>query len=174
MCFCSSRFVFVPGPEDPGPGAVLPRYNVKTSVSSSSSHAEPSSFVFGSVPVCEWVHLKCKMCLCVQTSVGGASHRRVQRARAVLRLHHQPLQVNSGCVLHYPAFLCFIITQWSCFSSVSGYSTAVKRWWWFEKTSSTRCAETVFDSQAATWISLPMWAWALHAYPCDTQIQFII
>uniref|UniRef100_A0A8C2BY21 DNA polymerase epsilon subunit 2 n=1 Tax=Cyprinus carpio TaxID=7962 RepID=A0A8C2BY21_CYPCA len=24
-CFCSSRFVFVPGPEDPGPGTVLPR-----------------------------------------------------------------------------------------------------------------------------------------------------
>lgn len=26
MCSCSSRFVFVPGPQDPGPGAVLPRY----------------------------------------------------------------------------------------------------------------------------------------------------
>lgn len=27
MCLtlCSSRFVFVPGPEDPGPGSVLPR-----------------------------------------------------------------------------------------------------------------------------------------------------
>ncbi|XP_073673292.1 DNA polymerase epsilon subunit 2 [Garra rufa] len=25
MWFCSSRFVFVPGPEDPGPGTVLPR-----------------------------------------------------------------------------------------------------------------------------------------------------
>lgn len=45
MCFCSSRFVFVPGPEDPGPGTVLPRYDDRTSVSS-SSHAEPPSFVF--------------------------------------------------------------------------------------------------------------------------------
>uniref|UniRef100_A0A673CAM6 DNA polymerase epsilon subunit n=1 Tax=Sphaeramia orbicularis TaxID=375764 RepID=A0A673CAM6_9TELE len=25
FCTCSSRFVFVPGPEDPGPGAILPR-----------------------------------------------------------------------------------------------------------------------------------------------------
>uniref|UniRef100_A0A673JF04 DNA polymerase II subunit 2 n=1 Tax=Sinocyclocheilus rhinocerous TaxID=307959 RepID=A0A673JF04_9TELE len=29
----SSRFVFVPGPEDPGPGTVLPRYNVRMRVS---------------------------------------------------------------------------------------------------------------------------------------------
>jgi len=32
----------VPGPEDPGPGAVLPRYNVRSSV---SLGAEPLSFM---------------------------------------------------------------------------------------------------------------------------------
>ncbi len=41
----------------------------------------------------EWMHFNCESCFCFQTSAGWVHHWGVQTACALLRLHHQPLQV---------------------------------------------------------------------------------
>lgn len=71
----SSRFLFVPGPGDPGPGTILPRW-----VCYAATH---------------WrVVDNCRLICLPQTSSGQSHHRGVQTAGALFCLHHEPMQVD--------------------------------------------------------------------------------
>ncbi|XP_048162163.1 DNA polymerase epsilon subunit 2 isoform X3 [Corvus hawaiiensis] len=91
----SSRFVFVPGPEDPGPGSILPRPPLAENITQEFRELVPFS-VFTTNP--------CRLTL-----------------------------LNFTAVFH------------------SGFNTAPKKSLFFGKIWSTKCAGTVFTSQAATW-----------------------